>query len=108
MSDSASDRDKRHHPRHKVSAHIHATVGGQEVDGEVVDLSASGAALRLVNMAVNVDDYLDIEIEEVGEIGGRVVRTMRDLLAVQFVVVEESELQRVLAYLQKLTSEGVE
>jgi hypothetical protein len=106
MTDKESE--KRRHPRHRVSAPAHAKIDGQTVDGEIVDLSASGAAVRLVNLALDVDDYLDIEIENVGEIGGRVVRTMRDLLAVRFVDVDEDEMQRVLAYLSQLSADGVD
>ena len=87
MNDDISGHKQRR-PRHKIKKPVRASGNGIERDGHVRDISGTGAALE-IESAWGDDDLLDLDIDDIGEMSGRVARSFEE--AVQ--MVERSEIR---------------
>ncbi len=77
------DRDRRKCERYELKKSVRAETGGREVEGHVRDISASGVALN-IDLNLNNDDFVQLHINNVGDVQGRVTRTFEGGFAVEF------------------------
>jgi hypothetical protein len=83
--------DKRRHPRYRVAKRVRATTGELEHEGVLLNISGSGAAIE-PGAEVERGDEVELDIEDIGALPGRVVRSVEDdLFAVEFDIDEEDE-----------------
>ena len=100
MEDDEKGNDKRRHPRIAVSKSVRATKDVKEYEGEIKDISASGAAL-VVDAELDDEDLVALDIENMSQLSGRVARLFDDGFAVEFDMDDEEE-DRLLAELTGL------
>ena len=103
MNDDISGHKQRR-PRHKIKKPVRASGNGIERDGHVRDISGTGAALE-IESAWGDDDLLDLDIDDIGEMSGRVARSFEEGIGVRFVDInddEEDELVEDLARLDEM------
>ena len=97
------DTNKRRHARRAVSRPARAVAGDRALTGTVTDLSAGGAALHLDSPAENLDEdsSIDLYIEDMDPLPGRLARTFEDGIAVEFDL-DEAEEERLLAEVMEI------
>lgn len=100
MSEDTSGHKKRR-PRHKIKRPVRASGNGVERDGHVRDISGSGAALE-IESAWDDDDLLDLDIDDIGEMSGRVARSFDDGIGVRFVDINDDEEEELVEDLARL------
>lgn len=103
MSEDESGHKERR-PRHKIKKSVRASGNGVERDGHVRDISGSGAALE-IESAWDDDDVLDLDIDDIGEMSGKVARSFEEGIGVRFVDInddEEDDLVEDLARLDEM------
>ena len=99
------DANKRRHARRAVSRPARAVAGDRALTGTVTDLSAGGAALHLDSPAENLDEdaSIDLYIEDMDPLPGRLARTFEDGIAVEFDL-DEAEEERLLAEVMEINN----
>ena len=90
MADSNSDRDRRRHRRIAVSRRVRAKSGAREHEGLTKNISVSGAALEL-DAELEDEDLVELDIEDMSRLSGRVARWFDDGFAVEFDIDEDEE-----------------
>ena len=94
-------REKRRHERFAVDKKARTTAGDSEYDGNVVDISASGAAIK-PEIRLDIGDDVEIYIDDFGHFAGRIARTADDeLFAVEFDL-EDGDEDDLLAELRQV------
>ena len=89
-SDGTGD-DQRRHPRYRVRKEARTRSANQNHEGELKDISASGAAIA-PSTDLESGTPVEVEIEDFGTFAARVTRTPDDdLFAVEFDIDEEEE-----------------
>ncbi len=86
MTDSSESNatEKRRHERFAVGRKAHMIAGDGEYDGNVVNISASGAAIE-PEIGLEAGVEVEIDIADLGHFAGRIARTADDeLFAVEF------------------------
>jgi hypothetical protein len=97
-------KQKQRLPRHQIKTPVRASGKGVERDGHVRDISGSGAALE-IESAWDDDDVLDLDIDDIGEMSGKVARSFEEGIGVRFVDInddEEDDLVEDLARLDEM------
>ena len=92
--------DRRRYPRHAVKKRVRVFAEELETEGETADISGGGVSLDLVAPLHN-DLFVDLHIQGLGRISGRVVRVRELNVAVKFYVDEEEE-ERIARRLEKI------
>ena len=82
--------EKRRHPRYSVDKAVRAVSRGRVRKGRVTDISASGAAIQS-DEPFDSTDPVDLEIEDMKDVSGKVARTLDDGFAVEFELDEDSQ-----------------
>ncbi len=77
------DRDRRKHERYELKRSVRAESAGQEAEGRVRDISASGVALN-IDLNLSNNDFVQLHIDTVGDVQGRVARTFEGGIAIAF------------------------
>ncbi len=77
------DRDRRKCERYELKEPVRVETGGREAEGRVRDISASGVALN-IGLNLNNDDFVQLHIDTVGDVQGRVARTFEGGVAIAF------------------------
>ena len=100
--------EHRRHVRCTVYEPCRAAFGDQEYSGAVVDMSVGGAAVRLeVEVEADIqpapDSQVRLNIEGIGWLRTRVVRSMVDGVAVEFTIDPDGE-SHLLAALKQVLS----
>ncbi len=101
MSEESDFAEKRHHKRLKAPNTITAKINDQEIDATLLDVSAGGAFLGLVQ-SVNIDDSIELSIDDVGELNATVSRSLDDGVAVRFLDIDDDEEEMLLADLERI------
>ena len=83
MADSDVPSEKRRHVRHPVDKSVNGVSGGNKHQGRVRDISASGASIQ-TEADLDADELVDLEIEDMEELSGKVARSLDDGYAVEF------------------------
>ena len=102
-----SGAEQRRHVRCTVYEPCLAAVNSQEYSGAVVDMSVGGAAVRLeveIEVQPAPDTPMRLQIEGIGWLRTRVVRTMLDGVAVEFDIGPGEEGHLVAALQQVLSN----
>ena len=84
--------DKRRHPRYPLDERVQARSGEVEREGRLKDISGSGALVDLVAPLGN-ELFVELHVEGLGRLPGRVVRGREKEIAVKFNVDENEELR---------------
>jgi hypothetical protein len=100
MNDETSGRKERL-PRHRIQKPVRASGKGVARDGNVRDISGSGAALD-IDPAWDEDELLDLDIDDIGEMSGRIARSFEDGIGVRFVDLDEEEEEDLVEDLARL------
>ncbi|MEE9250949.1 MAG: PilZ domain-containing protein [Alphaproteobacteria bacterium] len=98
--------EHRHHVRCTVYEPCIAAVGSQEYSGAVVDMSVGGAAVRLeveIEVQPAPDTPMQLQIEGIGWLHTRVVRSLLNGVAVEFKIDPRKE-SHLLTALQQVLS----
>ena len=90
MADSNSDRDRRRHPRIAVSRPVRAKSGAREHRGATKDISGNGAALE-IDAELEDENLVELDIEDMSRVSGRVARWFDDGFAIEFDIDEDEE-----------------
>ncbi len=83
MADSDKLSEKRRHTRHPIDRAVNGVSGGNKHQGRVKDISASGASIQ-TEADLDEDELVDLEIEDMEELSGKVARSLDDGYAVEF------------------------
>ncbi len=108
MASSDISDERRNHPRHPIRKTVRAKVGEHTHLGATTDISASGAAIdwhEVLEDDVDKEDYLDLDIEDVGYLSGQVTRSLDDGVAVRFMDIDEEEEERLISELADIDRE---
>ena len=89
------DQGRRRHLRIKVEKPVKLRDESREYDGQLTNLSYSGAAVNAVAPDFEDDQFLELETEEFGLLSGTVVRSSYDGFAISFDMGEEAKTQLV-------------
>ena len=92
--------DQRRHPRIAFKRNVQTRSKNARQNGSLKDISASGAAIS-VDLDVEKNDMVEIDIEDMSPLSGRVARSFDDGIAVEFDL-EEDEEERLLAEMTAL------
>ncbi|MDP7652625.1 MAG: PilZ domain-containing protein [Rhodospirillales bacterium] len=84
--------DKRRHPRYPLKGRVQARAGEVEHEGRLKDVSGGGALLDGIQPLEN-DLFVELHLEGLGRLPGRVVRGREDEVAVKFMVDEDEEMR---------------
>lgn len=86
MIKTAEIGDLRQYRRYAARKPLRALVEGVDDRMEIRDVSAGGAALKAPDGHVKMDNnqFVELHLDSVGELSGRVVRTYEGGAAVQF------------------------
>ncbi|MDP6805678.1 MAG: PilZ domain-containing protein [Rhodospirillales bacterium] len=90
MAKAESGSEKRRHPRVRVDKPVRAKAEGREHSGSLTDISAGGAALR-VTAEIDEETEVELDIEDLRDLSGRVARVLDDGFAVEFELDEDEE-----------------
>ena len=109
MTDPKDQADKRRHPRIPADKPVRAVSRGQVRRGRLKDISASGAAIH-TDDPFDKAEPVNLEIEDMKDVSGKVARSFDDGYAVEFEMDEESQddLLDDLAALQKSMRDEME
>ena len=86
-SETVEPAEKRRHLRHSVNEPCRAILESGEIVGAVVNMSVSGAAIHLdIELEINpeIGSIIELQIERIGKIRTRVVRSLIGGVAVEF------------------------
>ncbi len=100
MAGSNSDRDRRRHHRTAITRPVRAKSGAQEHLGATKDISVGGAALEL-DGKLEDEDLVELDIENMSPVSGRVARWFDDGFAIEFDIDEDEE-ARLLAEIAQM------
>ena len=89
MSNNVED-NRREHKRVIVSKTALVKSGGKEFSGRILNISAGGAGISL-DVQLMDNTHITVNIENVGMIPAKVVRSMKDGVGVKFEISEEKE-----------------
>ncbi len=86
-------KEQRRNTRVKVDKAVKFRDGSGQHDGQLANISSSGAAINAEVLDVNLEDdqELELESEDFGTLPGNVVRTLDDGFAMEFDLDEEME-----------------
>jgi hypothetical protein len=90
VMDTDKPGEKRRHARHAVDRAVNAVSGGRKHKGRLRDISASGAAIQ-TDGELDADAHVEIEIEDMEDLSGRVARSFDDGFAVEFELEDDDE-----------------
>jgi len=85
-------KEKRRHERHPLARDVRIEINGETIIGETRDISLSGVAIDGINTLGN-DQFVQMHIENIGDMSGHVVRRFDDGFAVEFDPIEEERLR---------------
>ncbi len=95
MSDIEFDPlDQRRHPRVAISKSLRARAANYEGAGSLIDISAGGAAVDLaddVDFDPSDDIEVELNIEDITPVSGRIARSFEEGFAVTFDLDQEEE-----------------
>ncbi len=100
MVDSNSDQNRRRHRRTAVTRPVRAKSGSREHLGATKDISVGGAALEL-DGKLEDEDLVELDIENMSPVSGRVARWFDDGFAIEFDIGEDEE-ARLLAEIAQI------
>ena len=106
MTDS-NGVEHRYHVRCTVYEPCIAVVDNQEYSGAVIDMSVGGAAVRLeiqLNVQPAPDTPMQLQIEGIGKLNTRVVRSRTGGVAVEFNIDPHKEAHLLTALKQVLSN----
>ena len=85
--------ERRRHTRLKMRRPVIVRGGDETLDGELVDISQSGAAVSLDDEDFEIEEERDVEIDmaDFGVLAGNIVRTLDEGFAMTFDLDESSE-----------------
>ena len=88
MSDGYDE--KRRHPRHPLQTEVRLEINGETVIGQSNDISMGGIS---INTSIDFDNnaFVQMHVETIGEMTGRVVRQFDEGVAVEFDENEEEK-----------------
>lgn len=80
------DRERRRHERVKIKRPVVVRDGEELLDGELLDISRSGAAVSLEEEDYSLTEDQDVEIDmaDFGVLAGNIVRTLDEGFAMTF------------------------
>lgn len=108
MASSDKSEERRRHPRHPIRKTVRARVGEGTHLGATTDISAGGVAVdwhEVLADDLDEEDYLDLDIEDVGYMSGQVTRSLDDGVAVRFMDIDEEEEERLISHLADIDRE---
>jgi len=85
-------QEKRRHERHQLARDVRIEINGETIIGETRDISLSGVAVNGPTTLSN-DQFVQLHIENIGDMTGHVVRRFDDGFAVEFDPIEEERLR---------------
>lgn len=77
MMGTRTVKDRRSHPRHALPKAASALTDDDVVDGVIRDISVGGIALR-TDEALEIGQVINLEIEGMAGVAGRVIRSLDD------------------------------
>ena len=92
--------DKRCHPRYPLDGRVRARYGGEEREGRLMDVSGGGALLD-IDTPLGNDLFVELHLNGLGRIPGRVVRGHENEIAIKFTVDDEEE-RRIAQKLKRI------
>ena len=92
--------DKRRHPRYSLDGRVRARYGEVEREGRLVDVSGGGALLD-IDTPLDNDLFVELHLNELGRVPGRVVRGRENEIAVKFTVDDDEE-RRIAKKLKRI------
>ncbi len=78
--------EARRHPRQEVPENVRVTItgeGGEKIEGTVMDISPGGAGLS-VNKPIDNNAFVELHMEGMGIVHGRVARNFARGIGVEF------------------------
>lgn len=93
--------NKRQYPRREVHNNVRLEVDGEVIVGETNDISMGGVSI-MSETHIGNDAFVQMHIENIGEMTGHVVRETDDGFAVQFDDAVTEEKERLETYLQSM------
>ena len=97
MASSDKSEERRRHPRHPIRKTVRARVGEGTHSGATTDISAGGVAVdwhEVLADDLDEEDYLELDIEEVGYMSVQVTSSVDDGAAVRFMGIDEGDEDR--------------
>ena len=83
--------EARRHPRERVPKNVRVTItgkGGEKIEGTVMDISPGGAGLS-VNKPIDNNAFVELHMEGMGTVHGRVARNFARGIGVEFDLSEQ-------------------
>jgi|GEM_PF-1199672 len=95
--DNSKDSDNRRHRRFGLYRNVRLEIDGETIIGETRDVSACGAAIE-TPVDIPNDVFVDLHVENLGDLSGHVVRKFDGGFAVEFdpVAAEKERLEKKL------------
>ena len=87
--------EQRRHVRVKVDKPVKLRNESGEHDGQLVDISYSGAAVNAESLDLDDDNHVELESEDFGRLSGEVVRSFDDGVALAFDMDDDAKSQLV-------------
>jgi hypothetical protein len=97
MTEENPSIDKRKHKRVRTVKRVKAIISDNELDALLHDISSGGAALGIVYIA-HPDDKIEVMIEGIGNVIGKVVRPIDQGLAVRFIDIDVETEKSLLSF----------
>ncbi|MDP6174001.1 MAG: PilZ domain-containing protein [Rhodospirillales bacterium] len=108
MASSQSSDERRRHPRHPIRKPVRTTIGEDTHLGATRDISAGGAAIdwdETPEDDFDEEDYLDLDIDDVGYVAGQVTRPLDGGVSVRFMDIDDEEEDRLISELADIDRE---
>lgn len=89
--------------RYPLKRRYKANVNEKKIEGEIEDISASGVALKVPpDSLFNIenDQFIELQIENIGNVSGRVARTYENGFAIAFEP-DQKETDKITAEIEK-------
>lgn len=90
--ETTSTTNRREHKRIIVSNPTKVQSGDAEYSGRILNISAGGAGIQM-DVQLHDNSQITVNIDDVGMIPAKVVRNLKDGVAVKFMLSEEKEKQ---------------
>lgn len=90
MPEIADERDRRIYPRVKIDRDAKAILEEDVIEGAVGDVSAGGIVLR-TDMQLEIGQEVNLEIEGMSTVSGRVSRTIEDGFVISLALAPEEQ-----------------
>ena len=100
MAGATRRTERRRHPRVAIARQVSAKFDRKVHNGEVKDISASGAALAM-QAEIEEDGFVELSIEDVSPVSGFVARSFEDGFAVEFDIDEEDQ-ERLVSEIREI------